>query len=154
MTIRGSAILSLLLGALTLAACGSSGTKTVPKAQIISKGDAICTRLEATAQPPPKVDPSKATGAKLKSLAPFLTKNADIIHSAVQQVGALGKPDKDASLFNVVLAEGRSAESHLRAAAAAAAAGNRTAFLAAFASLRNAPQHGKQFGFKKCDVPS
>ena len=94
------------------------------------------------------------TGKQLMGLAPFLTKNADVISSEVSQVSALGKPDKDAALFNQVLADGRTAASYFREAATAAAAGNRSGFLAAFKKLMAQTPHGKAFGFRHCDVPS
>jgi hypothetical protein len=132
----------LLVAALAVAGCGSSGSsgsKTVPKSQIISKGDAIRSRLDKTVGPGPKIDPTTATRKQLVRLAPFLTKNADVISSEVSQVSALGKPDKDAALFNQVLADGRASASYFREAAAAAAEGNRSGFLAAFNKLMADP---------------
>ena len=126
----------------------------MPKAQIISRGDAICSRLDKTIGTGPNVDPAKATGKQLMQLAPFLTKNAAVISSEVSQVSALGKPDKDAALFNQVLADGRTAASYFREAAIAAAAGNRSAFLAAIKKLMAQTPHGKAFGFQHCDVPT
>ena len=150
--------------AVAVAGCGSSGSstsgsstsgsKTVPKAQIISQGDAICSKLGQTVGSGPNVDPAKATGKQLMELAPFLTKNADVISSEVSQVSALGTPDKDAALFDQVLADGRTAASYFREAATAAATGNRTAFLAAFQKLMAQTPHGKAFGFRHCDVPT
>jgi hypothetical protein len=141
------------------AGCGSSGStssgsKTVPKAQIISRGDAICSKLDKTVGAPPNIDPAKATGKQLRQFVPFLTKNAAVISSEVSQVSALGKPDKDAALFNQVLTDGRNASSYFREAATAAAAGNRGAFLAAFKKLMAQTPRGKAFGFRHCDVPS
>ena len=126
----------------------------MPKAQIISRGDAICSKLDKSIGSGPNIDPAKATGKQLVGLAPFLTKNADVISSEVSQVSALGKPDKDAALFNQVLADGRAAASYSREAAAAAAAGNRSGFLAAFKKLMAQTPHGKAFGFQHCDVPT
>jgi hypothetical protein len=141
------------------AGCGSSGSttsgsKTVPKAQIISRGDAICSKLDKSIGSGPNIDPAKATGKQLVGLAPFLTKSADVISSEVSQVSALGKPDKDAALFNQVLADGRTAASYSREAATAAVAGNRSGFLAAFKKLMAQTPHGKAFGFQHCDVPT
>jgi len=150
---RATAMVLAGLSAATLAACGSSGSKTVSKAQIISKGDAICSRLNATAPTLPKsLNPTTATPAQLKSLAPALTKTSQIISSEVSQVGALGTPSSDATLFKQILAEGRTSATDFQAAAAAAAKGDRAGFLSAFARLQAVPSHGKQFGFHSCDV--
>jgi hypothetical protein len=154
MSTHASTTVTVVLAAATLAACGSSSKKTIPKAQLISKGDAICTRLEAGIGPGPNINPAKATPAQLKSLAPFLTKNANVVKAEVDQVGALGTPDKDAAEFKQILADGRTVANEFQAAATASAAGDRKAFLAAFTVLMNTPSRGKQFGFKKCDVQS
>ena len=138
--------------AAVLAACGSSGSKTVPKSQIISKGDAICRRLDATIGQPPNFNPANATTAQLKSIVPFLTKTAQVTTSEVQQVRALGTPSTDAALFKQILADGDTAAAHFRAAAQAATQGNRPAFLATFRQLQAVPSRGKQFGFHVCDT--
>jgi hypothetical protein len=117
------------------------------------QGDAICSKLDSTIGPGPNIDPTKATGKQLIGLAPFLTKNADVISSEVSQVSALGKPNKDAAVFDQVLADGRAAASYFREAAAAAAVGNRSGFQAAFTKLMAQNPHGKAFGFRHCDVP-
>src|SRR5438270_8378768 len=134
---RGRTGICLVVVAAAAAGCGSSGSttsgsKTVPKAQIISRGDAICSKLDKSIGSGPNIDPAKATGKQLVGLAPFLTKNADVISSEVSQVSALGKPDTDAALFNQVLADGRTVASYFHEAATAAAAGSRSGFLAAF----------------------
>lgn len=159
MSMRGRTGICLVVVATAAAGCGSSssttsGSKTVPKAQIISEGDAICSKQDKTVGTPPNIDPAKATGRQLREFVPFLTKNAEVISSEVSQVSALGKPDKDAALFNQVLADGRNAASYFREAATAAAAGNRNAFLAAFKKLMAQAPRGKAFGFQHCDVPS
>ena len=88
--------------AAVLAACGSSGSKTVPKSQIISKGDAICRRLDATIGQPPNFNPANATTAQLKSIVPFLTKTAQVTTSEVQQVRALGTPSTERMVGDAV----------------------------------------------------
>jgi len=78
----------------------------VPKSQIVSKGDAICAKGQktVTAQPP-QFDPRAATPAQLRSAVPFLRQQANAIRNDVDQIAALGKPDKDAVLLARLLAD-------------------------------------------------
>jgi hypothetical protein len=144
----------VVLLAASVTACGSSSSasKTVPKAQIISQGDAICSRLKATEPAFPNADPATFTTVQLKLLAPNLAKHGQIIASEVQQVGALGTPSTDQALFKTVLGEGDSAAADFQSAAQAAARGDRPGVVAAFGRLQALPSHGKQFGFHVCDV--
>lgn len=91
---------ALVAAVLALSGCGSSGSapKTpapVPKAQIISQGDAICrdrnSKLEALTPP---------TDAKdVKAVATYLRTGSSIAGDAANKIDALGRPDVDAPLF-------------------------------------------------------
>jgi hypothetical protein len=139
--------------AVALAACGSSGTKTVPKAQIISKGDVICTNarklVTATA---PNVNPVQATSTQIKALAPILRQITASTQASVNGIAALGTPDKDAALLSRLIAGGRRSIADDTAAAAAAQSGDVAAFRAAFARAQgdSGAALAKQFGFKVC----
>jgi hypothetical protein len=139
--------------AAALAACGSSGSKTVSKAEIISKGDAICRK--ATSQitaSPPNGDPAQATSAQLKASAPFFQQLSNSTRTSVSQIAALGKPDKDAALLDKLLANGRTSAANSQAAGQAAQRGDVKAFRVAFAKRQGGSGSAlaKQFGFKVC----
>lgn len=140
------------LSAAAVAACGSSGTKTVPKSEIISKGDAICKRLNATLPALPNSDPTKFTSSQLKQVAPAIAKTGQIVSSEVGQVRALGTPSSDAALLKQVLADGDTVAANFQAASQAAAKGDKAGFLTVFQRIQGQPLRGKQFGFQVCDA--
>lgn len=132
---------------------GSSSSKTVPKAEIIREGDAICRKaIKQVTAAPPTLDPTHATPAQIKTVAPFFRQVAASTQSSVNQIAALGKPDKDAALLDQALAEGRTAAANSLAVADAAQRGDRRALIAAFRKSQQ-PSGGKaakKFGFKVC----
>jgi hypothetical protein len=91
-----------LVAALGLTACGSSGGSSsapsapaaVPKAQVVSQGDAFCKerddRLDALTQPTSK-DP--------KALATYLRSGTAVAEEATNKIAALGQPDRDAPVL-------------------------------------------------------
>jgi hypothetical protein len=136
-----------------MTACGSSSPKTVPKAEIIRKGDAICRNaVKQVTAAPPTIDPTRATAAQIKGIAPFFRQVAASTQTSVSQIAALGKPDKDAALLERILAGGRTAVADNLAVANAAQKGDRTALRAAFAKSQgdSGRKLAKQFGFKVC----
>ncbi len=102
---RPSGVAATALGlavVLGLGGCGSSSgghsassaTGGTPKAQVISRGDAICKarndRLDALVQP---------AGQDPKALANYLRNGTSIAEQATNQITDLGPPDRDAPVL-------------------------------------------------------
>jgi len=154
------------------AALGSSAfaATTVPKAKIISEGDAICTqfgksalpiaaKLAASLKTPvanllPKL--MAGTPAGLKAAAPTLAKLATLQNTEVKQLEALGTPNQDVAVFKQVIADEMKSAAYTRAAVQAAARGDESAFIAAVGpkGADSLTPHGQKFGFRVCDIPS
>lgn len=163
-------MLTCAAAATALGACGSSddntavtksapaaeqvAASTIPKAQLIRRGDAICEKGNATIGKvkAPNFDPAHATAKQLKSGATFADTLAKTIGSEVRDVAALGTPDSDAATFSKAIADSRAYVASLRGQADAAKAGDVRGFRAAMKD-DDADQSGTllaRFGFKVC----
>jgi hypothetical protein len=137
----------------TTPSLATATAKTTPKAQLIKRGDAICTKgSRRITLSPPSADPVHATPAQLRAAAPFLAQLTTVIGDEVRQVAALGPPDRDQALFARAIATSRVMVKWMRREAAAAKAGDVKAF-------HRASQHDSgelsarllaRFGFRQC----
>jgi hypothetical protein len=137
-------------------AVATTKAKTIPKAQLIKRGDAICAKGNRglTLAPPAGMDPMHPTPAQLRAAAPFLHQLSVVVGGEVRKVSALGAPDQDRALFERGMRGARRMVRGMRAQAAAAKAGDLDAFATA---SRRSNHHGDvsgrqlaQFGFKVC----
>lgn len=140
-------------GAADRAVSAQAAAKQIPKAQLIKRADAICTKgnRHITLQPP-QFDPAHPTADQLRSAAPFLHQLAHVIGGEVTAVRALGIPDPGAAAFRRAMTESRHLVHDMRAQARAARAGDVPAFLAA-SRRADANTSGPQlarFGFRVC----
>lgn len=137
----------------TAASLATATTKTMPKAQLIKRGDAICAKASRRITlSPPAADPDHATPDQLRAAAPFLRQTATVVADEVRQVSALGPPDRNRALFTRAISTSRVMVKWMRREAAAAEAGDVAAF-------HEASRHdsGEQaahllvgFGFRVC----
>jgi hypothetical protein len=143
-------------GGATAAQAGTAKTKTIPKAQLVERGDAICAKgnQRLTLAPPAGMDPMHPTADQLRAAEPFLRQLSEVIGGEVRHVSALGRPDADRALFERGMRGARRMVRGMRRQAAAAKAGDVDAFLAA---SRRANHHGDvsgrqlaRFGFEVC----
>lgn len=143
-------------GGTTAAQAGTTTTKTIPKAQLIKRGDAICTKgnQRLTLAPPADMNPMHPTVDQLRAAEPFLRQLSVVIGGEVRHVSALGTPDEDRALFERGMRGARRMVRGMREQAAAAKAGDVDAFLAA--SKRSDHQGAvsgrrlARFGFEVC----
>jgi hypothetical protein len=146
--------------AATVAASGTAAqlatattTKTIPKAELIKRGDAICKkgnrRITLT---PPSGDPAHITPDQLRAAAPFLRQELRVNAAEVRQVAALGMPDRDKATFKRAIALSRQMLRWVRKEVAAAEAGDVAAFHVAMRhdSGQAASQTLARFGFRVC----
>jgi hypothetical protein len=105
----------LVVAGVWLTAC-SSGAKTIPLAQYVKKADAICAGADTKVNnlTEPNI-PDNPTPADLTKLADFFDQTMAIARSTVQQLRALGTPDKlrdEARNWVANLSEGVTAVQH------------------------------------------
>jgi hypothetical protein len=128
--------------------------QTLPKRQLIKRGDAICAKgnRRLTLSPPAGVDPMHPTPAQLRAAAPFLHQLSVVVGDEVRQVNALGVPDRDRALFERAMRNSRRMVRGMRAQAAAAKAGDVDAYLAAGRDGSDdlSSRQIARFGFKVC----
>ncbi len=75
----------------TAAQLATATTRTIPKAQLIKRGDAICAKgNRRITLSPPSGDPAHVTADQLRAAAPFLRQQLEVNASEVRQVAALG----------------------------------------------------------------
>ena len=135
------------------AAQAATATKTIPKAQLIKRGDAICTAgNRGLTLSPPSGDPEHMTPDQLRAAAPFLRQGLRVNASEVRQVAALGLPDRDRATFKRAIALSRRMLKWVRKEVAAAQAGDVQAFLQASRhdTGRAASRTLARFGFRVC----
>jgi hypothetical protein len=137
----------------TAAQAATSTTKTIPKAPLIKRGDAISEKgSRRITLSPPSVEPTHPTPAQLRAAAPFLHQIAAVVGDEVRQVGALGTPDRDRATFERAIARSRVMVRWMRKEAAAAKAGDVRAFEKASAndSGEASARLLARFGFRVC----
>ena len=107
--------LVVLIGVVTIAACGSDGAKTVSRRDFVAQADAICRSTDAKVSALHDRLGDPQDDAAVLSL---VHQAAEIQLSAIERIRAVGLPDADAasveSLFNeaeVLFKAARSAES-------------------------------------------
>jgi hypothetical protein len=146
--------------AATVAGCGSSSMKTIPKADWIKRADAICAGATKTrnAIPFPRVNPASATKAQLQmQIGPYLAKLIPSQQSTHDQVAALPSPDSGKATITGALANVQKSIDQFKALTRSANAGDVATFRKQFAAL-NAPSSPgnaasaqvKAFGLKVC----
>jgi hypothetical protein len=127
-------------------------TKTIPKAELIKRGDAICRRGDrGLTLSPPAGDPT-VSAAALRKFAPFLRQQLHVNAREVRRIAALGLPDRDRAAFQHAIALARRMLKAVRQEVAAAQAGDLKAFLRAARhdSGQAASRELARFGFRAC----
>ena len=109
---NGRYVVAVLVGVLTIAACGSDGPKTVSRSEFVAKADAICRASDA------KVSALYERLGEPQGDAAILTlvhQAADIQLSALNRAREIGQPDSGAAsverLFDAAEAEFTAAKS-------------------------------------------
>ena len=140
------------LAAVAFGACG--GPETKPKAEVIRKADAACSRRhrQEARLSQPTVAPDTATAKDMPAIAAFLKQDYPIVKAQIDDVRKAGPPDRDRALFDRTLAAADRLVKDFAQARDAAARGDVTGFKAAFAKIRTneSGRLAKQFGFKVC----
>jgi hypothetical protein len=152
-----AALLSMpLVAALALGACGSD-TKTISKADYVSKGNAICQqgtnqirKLKA-----PDVDPSAdLTKAQQKAVGDFLDQGVKIQNDLIKKLRDLGFPSGDKKKLEKIYDTSDSGASEIQKAADAAHAGKLSTFRTQYAkggnTLDQAQKDINAYGLTEC----
>jgi hypothetical protein len=137
----------------TAAPLAIATTKTIPKAQLIKRGDAICTKgNRGLTLAPPAGDPEHVTPDQLRAAVPFLRHGRRVNAGELRRVTALGRPDRDRATFERAMALSRRMLKWTRKEVAAAQAGDVEAFLEASRhdTGRAASRALARFGFRVC----
>lgn len=102
--------------ATSIVAAASAGTAgvaaappTIAKATLITRADSACTRFHARVGrvPEPKVAPSRMTVADLPAVARYIDRIMPPMRVLNRRLHALGRPDRDAKLWQRILADFR-----------------------------------------------
>ena len=147
---RGSrALLVAPLGALTLAACGGSGSLTM--SQFISEANNICTSSSASsaAVPQPSLSSSLISPSKndLPSISTFLSTQVTILQSTVNRLKAMGTPPSKQTVWTQGLAAIQKSVDDAKATQSAAQAGDIGAYTTALGRVvEDGPAIDQTFG--------
>jgi hypothetical protein len=150
-------VAGLVSAALALAACGSSGGKTVSKAEFLRKGNDLCAtaKTDVDKLKSPDADPqSDLTKAQLKEIGDYLDKAIPIQNRLIGKLRDLGAPAGDASKLSKLYDESDSGTKELTTAANQAHNGNQASFrdhLKKGGDKLDAAQKGvTDYGLDKC----
>jgi hypothetical protein len=147
---------AVLLAALGLGACGGSSPKTVSKAELISRADAICSdqNRQINAVPSPKGSVASITKDQMPAAASYFDTTLAIARAHLKQIKAVGRPDRDQALYQQALAQQDAALAAVDSARQAAHAGDPTAFQKALGEAGRSGVSSRdlaqRFGFKVC----
>jgi hypothetical protein len=149
------AIVAAVAASGTTVPAATATTKTIPKAQLVKRGDAICKRgNRGYTLSPPSGDPAHMTADQLRKALPFLRQDLRVTGSEVREVAALGTPDREAKTFRRAIARSQGLLKALRQEIAAVQAGDVPAFLAALQQEQNAGRAASRLlfrvGFRVC----
>jgi hypothetical protein len=156
-------LLALLAAiALVVSGCGGggSGGRRLTKAELISRGDAICSKYRAKNQALNKDAPAKnptdpsASDAEVRKAAPVLRKLADNLRDARDELGDLRPPSDVESDWDNTLDDQDQLASKLDEAAAAALALDRQRVVVEFGEIlrlnRRINSFETDYGFRVC----
>jgi len=141
-----AAAAAALLGTWALAACGGQG---VTKADVIARGNAICTKSLR------QIRAVQTPGGSAADLAGYLAQVAPIVQLEAKQIRALPRPAAQRSLLQRYVEAVTSDASTYQALAAAAHSGNDGAVAQGLAQLRASPSASlaAQYGLTQCAAP-
>ncbi len=135
---------------------GATGTTAaaVPLARVVAAGDAICAKgnQQIGRLPTPAFDPAHATGAQLRSAAPYLHRVSTIVAGEVDGAAAAGQPAEKATELRAAIKDAHALVAAMEWQADAAAQGDVAAFQRAEAELDANPA-GRELaalGFTVC----
>jgi hypothetical protein len=126
--ISGTAALLVAIVAAGLSACGGGSgdgsTTTIAKADLVKRGDAVCSKFEAQLAKveAPRFDPANPTQAQLPAAASAYGQLVPIERAQSQALHSLGEPDADAATYRQALA---ALDAGIEAEATAVEAGQR-----------------------------
>jgi len=130
---------------LLVVSCGGS----VPKAELIAQGDAICAQLneQTEAIEQPATDDAAA-------VASYFEEVGRVTSAAVDEIKEIGAPDEDAETYDAMLANFDEGLTKLDETVTAIRAEDQetagTALQAAFGAIEEANGHAAEFGFTDC----
>jgi hypothetical protein len=157
--LAGSAITAIVIAGLLTACGGGSSSKTISKAEFITRADAICSAgtKRITALPSPRFDPATATKRQLPQISRYLPHLIGELQFEHNAIGGLPSPGADKSIITRTLAHLQRYIALLTSEQRAAAAGDLSRFQALLAResqpsspLAQADRLAKQFGLKIC----
>lgn len=127
---------------------------TVPLARVVAAGDAICAKgnQQIGRLSTPGFDPAHATGAQLRSAAPYLRKVSTIVAGEVDGAAAAGRAAEKATELSAAIKDAHALVAAMGRQADAAAQGDVAAFQRAEAELDANPA-GRELaalGFTVC----
>jgi hypothetical protein len=142
---------------MAVAAAGCGGAKSIPKAELIRKGDARCAtdNRRINAIPQPRFSPQGATTAQLPEAASYLGKVNPIQKAEIDYLHGLGEPTEGKAQWKKILAGADQVVAALQEAEDAAKSGDLNRFKAQFVKIsrNNSDQLARQFGFRECGQP-
>ena len=131
-------------------------TPAIAKAQLITKGDAICRNSDkALASRSARLPRPSIETSGLRAIAPFLELAAGNIQTQVKRIAALGPPSADQKLLDDYLDQRRTVANSLLAAAQAVRKASLPDLEGAAEqySSNQGTDLAKRFGFKDCGLP-
>jgi len=147
----------ILLACVALGACGGGGAgRTVAKADLIAKADAICSEQnrQINAVPSPTGSLANISQTQLSAAASYFDRTLAIARGHLDQIQALGRPDRDQGLYRQALAQEQVALNGVSRASRAAHAGDVAGFMKALADAGHgasaARDLAQRFGFRVC----
>jgi hypothetical protein len=151
------AVVLVVLAAL-LAGCGGGSGKRLTKAELISRGDAICTRYRdknrALQNTAPQLDPINSSEADLRKIGSVLPKVADNVRGAQSELSKLSPPSDVQSDWKNTLDDLGSIASRLDAAASAAEKLDRQQIVSEYGEIgrlnRRITSFESDYGFHVC----
>jgi hypothetical protein len=152
-----AALLSMpLVAALALGACGSD-TKTISKADYVSKGNQLCAAAQKKIQSlkTPQVDPnSDLTKAQMQVVGDFLDQGVTIQNDLIKKLRALGTPKADDKKLQKIYDTSDTGAGQIQKAADAAHAGKlstmRTQLAKGGQTLDQAQKDINAYGLTEC----
>jgi len=139
-------VLAVLVGG-----CGGGGAKSLEKADLIKRADAICTAGQKNLKPPP-FNPARPRSSDLPAAAKYFADQLSLFRISATKLRALGRSKQDNEVWQRILAAIDRSNNDLADAVNAAKANDLARFGAALgrASGTGADKLEKQFGLKVC----